>query len=339
MLGAVEQEAAVSRGQRQLPAAPEPLLPQRQVLRRARREGPHRTCIHLRTLPARVRLVLISFHAIHLEAVVSYIVSPAAAMSPGALFMYTEVIVLPALYCPSRLGGRYAGDGLRCFPCAPEVSALLPTFSGGSLARGAEGTIFGASSGGWRCRRCGVWHTSSALGVSVVRRVATDVCASLCTPPARAASVTTPARPRGPSDFACNTSDLARSLRWTGVLAGAASSPVNLSDSTNYANTNSLVIAPRSLPVGRTAVFTFTACYADAPPDPKLCGTASSSLTVTSTPLVATLSGVNAIVGAGTHSPLPTSRTDGSIPKYGVFAARPSHHLSRRLCRGEPNPG
>lgn len=110
--------------------------------------------------------------------------------------------------------------------------------------------------------------------------------------------MSTPAKAPGGGDFVCNTTDLARSLRWVGTLNDENMTAVNLTDSGNQANTNALVITPRSLPVGRTAIVTFTACYADSVPDPALCGSASASFKVVSTPLVATLAGVNAIVGA-----------------------------------------
>lgn len=119
--------------------------------------------------------------------------------------------------------------------------------------------------------------------------------------------MTTPARPAGLGgmDFFCNTSSLARSLRWLGVLAGSGA-PLNLTDEDNFANTDTLYIAPRSLPVGATAVLTFTACYANALPDPSLCGTATTSFSIQATPLLATLSGVNAIVGAA-QEPRPVA--------------------------------
>lgn len=106
----------------------------------------------------------------------------------------------------------------------------------------------------------------------------------------------TPSKPAG-SDFLCGTDNLARSLRWTGVLADGKT-PINLTDADNFANTNALYIPPRSLPLGKIAVFTFTVCYADAPPDPRLCGVQSTSFAVASSPLTAKLSGVNTIVGA-----------------------------------------
>lgn len=222
----------------------------------------------------------------------------------------TLLAVFPRTRRHSSFACRYAGNGERCLPCTPEVASLIPTVRGGFLARGVEATIFGAHGRGGRVCSCLI----SRPGNSICTRHSDcffslpGLIRSPFVPPplSRAASVKTPARPVGVSDFTCNTSDLTRSLRWAGALAGGgggvadfASSPaaVNLTDAGNFANTNALLIAPRSLPVGSTAVFTFTACYADAPPDPTLCGVASASLEVTSTPLVATLSGVNAIVG------------------------------------------
>lgn len=109
-----------------------------------------------------------------------------------------------------------------------------------------------------------------------------------------------PAFPSGPSS---------RSADWYGIADGRT--PMNFTNSINQAASPNLLIPARTLPVGQSAVAALTVCYA-ATSDKRACGTASTAFTVTGSPLVAALSGVNAVIGtppAAVRPLLPARRT------------------------------